>query len=115
MVVTAEECPAPVAQPDLIVAVPQVGKTARALADRYLRSISASWCGEPGGQAFERALARCWSPELPPVPKRSPDAVSPHGAGGRGISWYEVGRDVLGYVPMVRGGYRVPIETNVPA
>ena len=39
-----------------------------------------------------------------------PDAISSHGGGGRGIHWYQTGSEVLGYVPGVRGGYRVPID-----
>ena len=115
MVATVEGCPTLVVLRDLIIPAAPVGQTARTLADGYLRSISACWRGEPGWQAFERALERCWSPALPPVPPKSPDAVSPHGAGGRGIDWYEAGRDVLGYVPRARDGFRVPIETIVPA
>jgi hypothetical protein len=115
MAATVEGCPTLVVLRDQVVPAPPVGQAARALADGYLRSISASWRGEPGWQAFERALERYWSPELPPVPPTTPDAVSPHGAGGRGIAWYEAGRDILGYVPRVRGGYRVPIETIVPS
>jgi hypothetical protein len=113
MVATAEGSTTLVVLWDLIDP-PPVGQAARAVADGYLRSIAACWRGEPAWQAFERALERCWSPTMPPVPPSSPDAVSPHGAGGRGIDWFETGRDVLGYVPRVRGGYRVPIDAIVP-
>ena len=71
-------------------------------------AVSAHWRGQPGLQVLEWSLARFWSPELPPVPPTLLDAMSPHGAGGRGIRWYAAGKDVLGYVPGVRGGYRIP-------
>ncbi len=86
------------------------GLAARSLALIYLRAVSACWRGDPWGREEMCPLDRYWMPDLPPVPRALPDAESPHGAGGRGIRWYESGRDIFGYVPGVRGGYRVPIS-----
>ncbi len=47
---------------------------------------------------------------MPPTPTTEPDACSPHGAGGRGISWFEKGGEVLGYIPGRRCGYRIPVK-----
>jgi nitroimidazol reductase NimA-like FMN-containing flavoprotein (pyridoxamine 5'-phosphate oxidase superfamily) len=52
---------------------------------------------------------------LPPAPAGPPDAVSPHGAGGQSIRWYEVVGEVRGYVPGQAGGYRVPQDALTPA
>ena len=81
---------------------------ARALADGFLRYESACWRGERGAAAFQLRLSAYWQPDMPPAPVAAPDAVSPHGAAGRGILWYEIGQEVLGYIPGLRGGYRLP-------
>jgi hypothetical protein len=86
------------------------GAEARALALGYLRYASASWRGDEGASVFPRRLGAYWHPELQPAPAMTPDAVSPHGGGGRGIHWYEIGDEVLGFVPGGHGGYRVPAE-----
>jgi hypothetical protein len=111
MVAIVEHSDMPLVVRDAIV--PPSGQAARALAEAYLRSISADWRGEPGWQAFERSLDRCWSLLLPPVPRAVPDAVSPHGAGGRGVHWYQTENEVVGYVPGSNRGYRVPIRSRV--
>ncbi|MGH6959686.1 MAG: hypothetical protein ACREE7_04310, partial [Dongiaceae bacterium] len=59
---------------------------------------------------FPLRLGAYWRPELPPAPEAAPDAVSPHGGGGRGIEWYQTDHDVLGYVPGRGGGYQVPVQ-----
>ncbi|HEU0115275.1 MAG TPA: hypothetical protein VFQ80_11390 [Thermomicrobiales bacterium] len=89
------------------------GAMARALADRYARYISAYWRGDPDASAMGRRLSAFWQARLPLAPPRSPDAVSPHGGGGRGICWYETADAVVCYVPGVRGGYLLP-KTALP-
>jgi hypothetical protein len=91
------------------------GDAARALAGAYLRYASALWEGEPGAAGFAARLAAWWSPDLPAAPAGPPDAVSPHGAGGQGIRWYEVAGEVRGYVSGQAGGYRVPRDALAPA
>jgi hypothetical protein len=86
------------------------GAEARALALGYLRYTSASWRGDDRASIFPLRLGAYWQPELPPAPAATPDAVSPHGGGGRGIQWYETGGEVLGYVTGGHGGYRIPAE-----
>jgi hypothetical protein len=84
------------------------GAEARDLALGFLRYASAFWRGDACASVFPLRLGAYWHPELPPAPAATPDAVSPHGGGGRGILWYETGDEVLGYVPGGHGGYRVP-------
>lgn len=81
----------------------------RALALTYLQNASACWRGEMLAPAFASRLGAYWRPDMPPEPATAPDAVSPHGGGGRGICWRQVGDDILGYVPGARGGYQVPV------
>ena len=85
---------APVAAPQRATA----GSAARELALGYLRYASACWRGDARAAAFPLRLGAYWCAELPPVPATAPDAFSPHGAGGRGIQWYQAEDDVLGYV-----------------
>jgi hypothetical protein len=96
----------PVERAPAVIAPP--GATARALAGRYLDYVAALWRGDPGGRRFGIWLCRYWRAALPPAPASAPDAVSPHGGGGRGICWHETADAVLGYVPGVSGGYRIP-------
>lgn len=88
----------------------QCGQGARMLAARYLGCVSALWRGDPDGHAFGVWLSPFWRTVLPAAPSRSPDAVSPHGAGGRGLFWFETPDAALGYVPGTRCGYEVPRE-----
>ena len=83
---------------------------ARELATGYLRYVSACWRGDTCAEAFPLRLSAYWRPELPPTPTAAPDAVSPHGAAGRGIQWYQTGQEVLGYVAELPGGYQVPVQ-----
>jgi hypothetical protein len=92
------------------VTVPVVGCTARELARQYLRAVSDVWLGQDDPQRFENWLAGYWKPALPPRLPRIPDAISPHGGGGRGIDWYETGTTIVGYVRGVMGGYSIPLE-----
>jgi hypothetical protein len=88
--------------------------TACALAEAYLEYASALWRGESGCQAFGAWLSRFRCGCLPAEPLRPPDAVSPHGGGGRGIRWHEAGTAILGYVPGTGVGYRVPVGATLP-
>jgi hypothetical protein len=85
------------------------GESASALAGACLDWASACWRGEQRAPLFATRLGAYWQPELPPQPIGTPDAMSLHGGGGRGIQWYETGEEIRGYVPGVCGGYRVPI------
>lgn len=84
------------------------GGAAQAIAHGYLRYAVALWSGEAIGRSFGAWLDRFRCTEMPPVPPGSPDAVSPHGAGGRGIRWYETSTAVLGYIPGGGFGFLVP-------
>jgi hypothetical protein len=106
MIVTAER-PA-MAVPAMPRAEPD-SAAARTLALAFLRYISACWRGEAGASKFATRLGAYWRGELPVLPRRAPDAFSPHGAAGRGIAWYVTADAVLGYVPGRDSGYRVPI------
>ena len=86
------------------------GEAARALAAGFLQYASACWRGEQASRRFATRLGAYWRPQLPPAPIAPPAAFSPHGAGGRGIGWYQLGDEVLGYIPGSRAGYRVPVE-----
>jgi hypothetical protein len=88
---------------------PATEKDACALALSYLRWASACWRGDRLAPVFATQMGAYWRPELPPMPMGQPDAVSPHGGGGRSIHWYHTGEDVLGYVPGTAGGYQVPV------
>ena len=88
---------------------PPAGAPARALALAYLRYASACWRGDSLTPVFASRLGAYWRPEMPPVPAAAPDAVSPHGGGGRGICWRQAGGEVLGHVPGARSGYRIPV------
>jgi hypothetical protein len=92
------------------VPCPEQGLAAQDLALGYLRSISACWRGDPGASVFTTRLGAYACSDLPPAPHTPPDAMSPHGGGGRGIHWYHTGNDVLGYVPGGRSGYLVPTD-----
>ena len=83
---------------------------ARELAMGFLRYASAHWRGDPRPAVFPLRLSAYWRSEMPPAPTAAPDAVSPHGAAGRGIRWYETGPEVVGYVPGLPGGYQVPVQ-----
>src|SRR5215213_4876581 len=82
---------------------------ARALGLSYLRWVSACWRGDTLAPVFATQLGACWRSELAPKPTGRPDAISPHGGGGRGIHWYHTDEEVLGYVPGAAGGYQVPV------
>jgi len=88
---------------------PATGKDACALALSYLRWASACWRGDRLAPVFATQLGDYWRPALPTMPAYRADAISPHGAGGRGIHWYHTDEEVLGYVPGAAGGYKVPV------
>lgn len=83
------------------------GEAARALAAGYLRYASSCWRGDQCAAAFPLRLSAYWQPEMPPEPVAAPAAVSPHGAAGRGIRWYETGQEVRGYVAGRPCGFQV--------
>jgi len=96
-----------------IATTPQVllnanGSSARAMALAFLSFESAYWRGE-ATSAFATRLGSYWQPDLPPMPAAVPDAFSPHGASGRGISWYEMHGVVFGYSGGARRGYCIPV------
>jgi hypothetical protein len=88
---------------------PATEKDACALALSYLRWASACWRGDTLAPVFATRLGAYWCPELPPMPMGQPDAISPHGGGGRGLHWYHTDEEILGYVPGAAGGYQVPV------
>ena len=81
---------------------------ASAIAEAYLHAVCVNWNGESQFQSVYQLLATSRDIALQPIPFRAPDSVSPHAAGGRGIIWYVMGSDVVGYIAATRGGYRVP-------
>lgn len=85
------------------------GTGAEDLARAYLDYISAYWRGDAGASTFGERLAAFWGAGLPTEPMRNADAFSPHGAGGRGIRWYECGAEICGYTPGCATGYRIPM------
>lgn len=96
------------AQLPTIEVEPMAPAAAHQLAAGFLRYASSCWRGDQCGAVFPLRLSAYWRPAMPPAPTEAPAAVSPHGAAGRGIQWHETGQDVLGYVPGLAGGYRVP-------
>ena len=113
MIVLAEESwfIGGVALPGPVPAVDEISGAA-SLAHVYAAAISAYWRGGDDGQFFAW-LAGCRRAGVAP-PDRSPTAVSPHGAGGRGITWFDVPGAVVGVVPGVSWGYRVPPGSAPP-
>ena len=51
-----------------------------------------------------------WTSDMPAAPADLPDAISPHGGAGHGISWFEGEAEILGYVNGLGTGYRVPLS-----
>ena len=99
----------PFANPAPPIPAPPSETAVHALALTYLQFASACWRGEILAPVFASRLGAYWHPDMPLEPATAPDAVSPHGGAGRGICWYHVGREILGYVPGVRGGYQIPV------
>lgn len=100
--------PAPV--PAAAPTTPERGALARTLARCYLRYVSAVWRGDPTAARFAEWIDAFWTHDLPQPPADVPDAISPHGGAGHGISWFEGDNEVLGYVNGVGSGYRVPFS-----
>lgn len=88
--------------------ITSVGQEARDMALACLRYESACWRGESAHE-FAMRVGSYWRPELPPAPTSEPDAYSPHGGGGRGISWFEQSGEIRGYITGRRSGYRIPV------
>lgn len=81
---------------------------AKTLAHAYLHAVCVDWEDGSEYQRICTLLADSRDEALPPMPGREPDSMSPHAAGGHGISWYVLGTDVIGYIADSRSGYRVP-------
>ena len=102
---------------ELFVAEPtdeSSGGPARALAHAYQQAIGAYWRGESELESVDKLLGGTQILRAPSMPPWTPDAFSPHGAGGRGISWYAIGGEVVGYAPGLSGRYRVPLSAIPP-
>jgi hypothetical protein len=104
--IASVECPMATIRP--LPSLTLAGQEARDLALACLRYESACWRGE-SARDFAMRLGSYWKPQMPPAPMTEPDAVSPHGAGGRGISWFEKSGEILGYIAGRRSGYRIPV------
>jgi hypothetical protein len=88
--------------------------TAGQLAHAYDLAVSARWRGEEDTAGeFMRWLSAFWV-EAATTPETDPVAVSPLGAGGRGIRWYDTAPVVVGRVPGLAGGYLIPQEVAMP-
>ena len=91
--------------------------TPRDVALAYDLHLAALWRGdEQDARRFDAWLDAHRCRVCPPVPADHPAAVSPLGAGGRGIHWYNDGDAVLGIVPGLRTEcYRVTEIEALPA
>jgi hypothetical protein len=98
--------------PELIASSGAI-RCAADLARAYDDRVAAAWRGEPGGPAFGDRLAGWWRLALMPPPG-PPAAVSPHGGGGRGLRWYDTRSSIVGVVPGMVGGDRVPVGAIPP-
>jgi hypothetical protein len=88
--------------------------TAHQLARAYDQAVSARWRGEvAAADGFLRWLAVYWD-ETVAMPAADPVEVSALGAAGRGICWYDTQLAIIGRVPGLAGGYRVPRESELP-
>lgn len=92
----------------------RVHNAARDLALGYQRFVSGCWRGDDPDQGFGERLTAYWRTSMPAEPREAPDAISPHGGGGKGIRWFLWADEVLGFVPGARGGYRIPRGAVVP-
>ena len=88
--------------------------TADDLSDLYDSYTSALWRGDAASLSLEQWLHRHWSNQTPRLPAVTPAAVSPHGAGGRGIHWYESSSVILGLIPGKSGCYLVERSEQAP-
>ena len=84
--------------------------TPQDLALAYDRHVAA-FCREDvdAAMAFATWLAAFSVDDGPPEPISYPDAVSFLGGAGRGVRWYNVDTNIVGYLPDGPGGcYQVP-------
>lgn len=88
--------------------------TADDLSYIYASYTSALWRGDPASLSLEQWFNRHWSEHAPSLSLSDPAAVSPHGAGGRGIHWYESTTVILGLVPGKTGCYLVKRSEQAP-
>lgn len=88
--------------------------TAEDLKRVYAAYTSARWRGEPAEAILEHWFGVHWVETSPCEPETDAAAVSPHGAGGRGIYWHECGSAVLGFAPGRSGCYVVKQTESLP-
>ena len=91
--------------------------TPQDLALAYDRHVAA-FCREDvdAAMAFATWLAAFSVDGGPPEPVAYPDAISFLGGAGRGVRWYSVDTNIVGYLPDgPRGCYRVPASAVPPA
>jgi hypothetical protein len=88
--------------------------TARDLERVHATYTSASWRGDPAGQLLENWMRLHWVEETSKRPDSDPTAISPHGAGGRGIFWYEGSSTIYGFVPGTSGCYVFKRSESAP-
>ncbi len=88
--------------------------TAEDLERVYARYTSSCWRGDPAGETLEHWFRVHWVEASPHQPDTDPAAVSPHGAGGRGILWYEGSSASLGFIPGRSGCYVVKRTESTP-
>ena len=93
-----------IAVPTKIAVSPRL--TSATLAQAYLDYESALWRGDGQAAKFAAWLSAYHCPEMPPRPTAQPDAISPHGAAGRGIAWYDTPIEIRGYGN--GAGFRIP-------
>ena len=85
------------------------------LARRYDQYLAAVWRGDDASlRPFVTWLAGFWN-DAPDPPAATPAALSPLGAGGRGIVWYETPTRILGYAAGVPDRcYQIPRAQALP-
>jgi len=80
----------------------------------YFTYSSLRWRGDPAGESLEQWLRLHWVDVSPCEPDADPEAISPHGAGGRGIRWYACASSIIGVVPGKSGCYLVKETESLP-
>lgn len=92
---------------------PLVIRTAHDAALGYDHCIESYWRGESDGCAFCEAFADYWRPVVERV-DGPPQAVSPLGAGGRGLAWRAAKGVIVGIVQGGTAGYQIPEGAEMP-
>jgi hypothetical protein len=89
--------------------------SAHSLALAHTQAVCGYWRGDDEFLPILDAwLTQFWR-DGAPQPATAPDAVYPHGAGGRGIHWHESGPAVIGHVPGKQGWFQIPRTAVLPA